>query len=102
MVRYTWIIGICNTRADGVRLVRFYGSKDEVKEQLLFLINEDRSEDTDNWEHGCESVDDIETEDNGLGYELYGYGCYNNYHIDYTAKEISSIRTLENTVMTRH
>lgn len=91
MVRYTWIIGICNTGADGIRLVRFYGSKDEVKEQILALINEDRDIDEDNWEFGCECIDDIRAEDNGLGYEFYGYGSYDNYHIDYTAKVLSHI-----------
>ena len=94
MDRYDWIIGICCTESDGVKLFRFYGSKDEMKEKLLSLINEDRKNDKECWDYGCECLDDISVEDNGLGYELYGYGCYANYHIDYTAKEFAHVESL--------
>ena len=91
MDRYDWIIGICNSGRDGVELLRYYGSKNEIKEKLVSLIKADQAMDIDVWEYGCESVDDIQIEDNGCGYELYGYGNYIDYHIDYTAKEFSKI-----------
>ena len=94
MNMYNWIIGICNTGADGVVIYRFRGSIDEMKEKLLSLINKDRNEDSENWDYGCESIDDIRAEDNGLGYELYGYGCYYDYHIDYTAKEFAHVEMI--------
>ena len=94
MERYDWIIGVCNTGADGVILYRFYGSKDDVKQKLLSLINYDRRNDEGGWDFGCECLEDIVVEDNGSGYELYGYGCYYDYHIDYSAKEFSRIENL--------
>lgn len=94
MDRYDWIIGICCSEADGVGIFRFRGSIDEMKEKLLSLINNDRNNDNENWDFGCENKDDIRAEDNGLGYELYGYGCYYDYHIDYTAKEFAHVETI--------
>lgn len=91
MDRYDWIIGICNSEKDGVELLRYRGNKEEMKEKLVSLIHADRLMDKELWEYGCESSDDIQVEDNGLGYELYGYGNYINYHIDYTAKEFAHI-----------
>lgn len=95
MNRYDWIIGICCSEADGVRIYRFRGTIEETKNKLLSLIKGDRSNDEDNWDYGCEETDDIRAEDNGLGYELYGYGCYSDYHIDYTAKEFAHVDHLK-------
>lgn len=95
MNRYDWIIGICNTSADGVKLFRFRGTISEVKEKLLSLIKEDQAKDKEIWDYGCENTDDIRAEDNGLGYELYGYGCYADYHIDYTAIEFAHVEYLK-------
>lgn len=91
MDKYDWIVGICSSGADGVKLFRFYGSKDEMKQKLSSLINEDKEIDPECWDYGTEHVDEIVAEDNGLGYELYGYGCYTDYHIDYTAKEFAHV-----------
>ena len=96
MERYDWIIGICSSGADGVDLYRFRGSKNDVKKKLLSLINEDRANDEECWDYGCESLDDICINDNGLGYELSGYGCYADYHIEYTAKEFTHVVSLLN------
>lgn len=94
MERYDWIIGICSSGADGVCLFRFRGSKEELKNKLIAFIKEDRAKDEDNWDFGCETADDIRDESTGTGYEFYGYGCYHDYHIDYTAKEISHVETV--------
>ena len=94
MEKYDWIIGICNTNTDGVRIFKFHGSKEDVKKQLLSLIMEDRGNDRENWDYGCESEEDIRATDNGSGFELYGYGNYIDYHIDYTAKEAGHIETV--------
>lgn len=94
MNNYDWIIGICYTEANGIKLLRFRGSIEEMKEKLLALINEDRHRDKNCWYDGCETVDDVSAEDNGLGYELYGYGTYDTYSIQYTAKALSHIETI--------
>lgn len=86
-----WIIGISCSETDGVVLYRFYGNKEEVKEKLLSLIKEDKDNDVENWDYGCESVDDITDETDIFGLSFYGYGCYEDYHIDYTAKRFSSL-----------
>lgn len=82
MDKMNWIIGICNTAADGVVLRRAYGTKEQIKELLVKYVNEDRIEDEDCWDYGCESVEEIEETSNG---ELSAYATYCNYHIDYTA-----------------
>lgn len=91
IARYDWIIGICSSGTDGVKLLRFVGTKEEIKTKLMQLILEDKANDEENWDFGCESANDIRDEYNGLGYEFYGYGCYHDYHIDYTAKEFAHI-----------
>lgn len=88
---YDWVIGICNSAADGVTIYRFYGTKYDVKQKLLFLVLKDKKNDEENWEYGTESIEDVRDEDNGLGYEWCAYGNYSDYHIDYTAKEWSHI-----------
>ena len=90
MDRYDWIINISNTESCG-EIYRFFGSKDEVKEKLMSLINKDRENDIDNWDYGCESIDEIEAVDNGSGYELFGENVFYNYSIHYTAQELSHV-----------
>lgn len=63
-------------------MYRFIGTKEEVKRKLLDMIQEDREEDKVNWEYGTETVDDVQ--DRGC-LEFYAYGCYSDYHIDYSA-----------------
>ena len=91
MDSYDWIIGICCTEADGVRLYRFRGTIEEAKEKLVSLVAEDRGNDEDNWDYGTEDTEEVDAVDNGLGYELYASGVYFGYHIDYTAKEFAHI-----------
>lgn len=89
-----WIIGVCNTDADGVQIMRFSGTEDQVKELLVKLVLENQENDTENWEYGTESVEDVKDESCGLGHEFYAYGCYSNYHIDYTAKEFAHVEEI--------
>lgn len=37
-----WLVGICNTDGEGVTLRRVCGTKDQVKEYLARLVNEDK------------------------------------------------------------
>lgn len=94
METFDWIIGVCNTSTDGVKLFRFRGTIQETKEKLFEMVNEDRTKDSTCWEYGCETVEEINEVDNGLGYELYGYGNYTEYHIDYSAIEFAHIDTI--------
>lgn len=95
---YDWIIGICCSESNGIRLYRFRGKKEEAKERLLSLVREDRRNDTENWVYGCESLRDIQEENNNSECELYGYGNYVDYHIEYTAKVLDHIYFLKENI----
>lgn len=92
--KHNWIIASCNTDVDGINVYRFRGTIHETKEKILSMIKEDVENDSESYEHGTESVTDIQSVDAGLGYELYGHSSYSNYHIDYTAKEVNCIRSI--------
>ena len=93
MEKRDWIVAICNSASDGIDILKFRGSKQEMKEKLLSLIKEDKdNEDFNIWEYGTESIDEIRDYD----VELYGYGCYCDYHTDYTAREFNDIPTILN------
>ena len=101
MEKHDWIIGICCSASDGVNLWKFSGTKDEVKAKLFSLIEEDRENDFETWEHGTESIDEIaerntirEIVEGNCVPELYGYGSYYDYHIDYSAKVIDHIEII--------
>lgn len=86
-----WIIGICSSEADGVSIGKFTGTNAQIREKLFQLVQEDRENDKDNWTHGTTEKDMVQ--DVGIQgiREFYAYGSYHNYHIDYTAKEVSCI-----------
>lgn len=83
-----WIIAICSSEASGVKLLKFTGTLNDVKEKLLSLIIADKENDIENWDCGSETTNDLECENHT---ELYGYNQYREYHIEYTVKEINSI-----------
>ena len=85
-----WIIGVCNTDCDGVDLFTFCGTEEEMKEKLVEMVRYDKEND-DSYDFGTESSDEIRTVCKGGDLELYAYGNYCNYHIDYTAKRLKDI-----------
>jgi hypothetical protein len=87
-MKHQWIVGVCNTDSDGVDLIGFYGTEDEMKAKLVEMVQEFRLED-DSYEYGTETVDEVDVRWNGT--ELYAYGCYSDYHIDYSAKRLKDI-----------
>lgn len=93
MDRDDWIIGVHSSGADGINMYRFYGTVEETKAKLLELVNEDKGNDSENWEHGTETVADVQK---FCHYQLYGYGQYADYHVDYTAVKFAHIDHLEN------
>lgn len=91
MNNYDWLIGISNSEVDGVSLLRFRGTKKEIQQKLSDLVNEDKEKDVEHWDYGCETVLNIVDNSNGCGWLYQAYGCYSNYHIDYTAIDFSHI-----------
>lgn len=94
IMSFEWIIGICNSEADGgAKLYRFKGTKEETKRELFRLILEDVQTAflaVETRDYGTESFEEI-SEDNETG-ELYGYSVFHDYHIDYSAKKFSCIK----------
>ncbi len=83
-----WIIGTGGSEADAVYLYKATGTKDEIKRLLLHLVMEEKAENDDSWDSGTESVDEVEERGDGT---LYAYGCYSDYHSDYTAQPENDI-----------
>lgn len=93
MEKCDWIVAICNTGGEGVEVFKFQGNTQKMKEKILTLVEKDRYDDCgEPWDFGTEELNDIEERDDGN--ELYAYGCYQTYHIDYTAKKIDCIETI--------
>ena len=83
-----WIIAKCNTAGDGIELMQFIGTEDEVKEQLAALATEDASANEEDFDNGTENASEVQRDVFG---NLYAYGCYSDYHIDYSARILGEI-----------
>lgn len=94
--KYQWIIGICCSENDGVKLYKYTGTVKKMKKRLLRLIKEDKKNDKENWESGSETVAELSDESNGEETCFCGYGSYSYYHIDYMAERVSNIEELSN------
>lgn len=80
--KQNYLIGICNTDADGVVQYRVIGTKRQVQRHLVALVKEDRRNDTDGYNYGTEELNDVTEDAEGC---MQAYAAYSNYHIDYTA-----------------
>ena len=94
--KYQWIIGICCSENDGVKLYKYTGTVKKMKKRLLRLIKEDKKNDKENWDFGSETVAELSDESNGEETCFCGYGSYSYYHIDYMAERVSNIEELSN------
>lgn len=86
-----WIIAITSSEADGTILNKFHGTKNEIKALLINMVNNDKSNDEDNFDYGTETFDEIEDDSKTLN----AYATYSDYHIDYTAMKMDDITTVE-------
>lgn len=75
MEKTDWIIAIANSDSDGVTIRRFFGTEDEVRSLLVSLVEEDKE-------------DEVASDRSG---RFDAYATYSDYHIDYSAEEISSL-----------
>lgn len=93
-----WIIAIGNTEADGVRMLYTIGSVDQIKRALVELALEDKANDGDSFTYGTDDVSNVaETVDVKTSEvtELNAYNVFSDYHIDYTAKRLDSMKMRE-------
>ena len=92
---HTWIIAIENTASDGVRMFRANGDVCEIKNVLIRLALEDQQGDEENFDYGTENFLDVEeTFDAKINEvtELEAYNVFSDYHIDYTAQRLDSMK----------
>ena len=95
-----WIIAKHNSAFDGTLLDKVEGSPAAVRKLLVRMVNEDRAHeaaDGDNsWDLGTENEEDVLELAEAT---LYAVGCYNDFHIDYTAKplEFMDLHVLDDT-----
>ncbi len=92
-IKKNYIIGIGNSAADrGVIIQRAYGTWEEVENFLMALIEGDRMGDSESFDYGTESVEELEHCLNG---SVYGYSVFGDYHIDYVAIPEEEIKIKE-------
>jgi hypothetical protein len=75
---------------------KFTGTKDEVKKLLMAMVDDDRNSedgDTDGFEYGTESIDEIAEEGNTLN----AYSVFSSYHVDYVAVRVKDINEIKRT-----
>ncbi len=88
-VKRDWIIGVGGSELDDVLVFKFTGTVRQAKLKLLDMIKEDRAgEEFQDWWSGTENIEEIQEFANG---RLYAYGCWDNYHIDYSATPTDAI-----------
>lgn len=90
MNKNLWIVGICNTDGDGINIETVIATDDEIKQYLMKRLDEDKENDEDGFDYGCETVNDI-VATNSNNNEYYAYAVYSSYHIDYTAVRAVSL-----------
>ena len=58
------------------------------------MIKEDRENDKSGWDYGSENENEISDESDGDKKVFSGFGCYSEYHINYTAEMLTEIEKL--------
>lgn len=82
-----WIIAVACELWDGIDLYKFYGDINDAKKKMVNMIKKDKNN-SHRWDYGSTRLSQIEHRGTS---ELYGYGCYSDYHINYTARKLDSL-----------
>ena len=83
-----WIIGINGSDSDGVDIQKVYGTKEQVKKELLRRVYELRDCDQDGYDLGTEDIEQIEEREDG---HLVAYICFSDFHFDLEAVKETDI-----------
>ena len=86
-----WIIGIGGSNADDVEVQRVYGTKEQIKQHLLALVQNEKDSWSETWEYGTETIDGIEER---TPEHLYAYACFSDFHTDFSASLEQPPKTL--------
>lgn len=90
-----WIITAISSGAEGAAVYKLHGNIDDLKQTILSFANSDRERDEDNYEYGCEIIDDIADSSNGCGWLFSAYNIFSQYHIDYQAIRVDHIQPIK-------
>ena len=91
-MKEVWIIGCGGSDADGIGFLKVFGEKEKVAEIMFNEVQKAKEYDGLHWSDGTESIDEIEERPNG---SLYAYACFPDYHIDWEAKPLCDIETIQ-------
>lgn len=78
-----WIVSVGGSDMDAAYSDIVRGTQSDVCNYLYDLVEQDKIATDDYWTYGTESPEDVDINPDGT---LYAYGCYENSHIDYSAK----------------
>ena len=84
-----WIVGICNSACNGVRMYRAHGSIDYMKEYIAAEVRA-MSVCFDGYDFGSDTADDVELAQGSNS--LYGFACFQEFHIEITATPMEDLK----------
>ena len=82
-----YVLGIGGSDCDDVKVSFIEGSKSQIKNYIISLIQKMKKE-NESYEYGSEDIDEISEIISG---KLYGYACFAGYHIDITATPVEKM-----------
>ena len=81
--KQNWLIGIGGSTADDVWTSRVRGTKEQIKQHLLNLVEAEKAICPEKWEHGTEKIEEIRETSPG---HFYAYACFSDTHTDISAE----------------
>lgn len=81
-MRECYIIIAYNSEG-AINVNKMFGTREEIQEQVLKMITEDRIEDEENWDMGTENVYELDYDGAMNGFS--GYNTFYGYSINYVA-----------------
>lgn len=91
-MRETYII-ICYNSEGAINVRKKFGTREDIQDYLMEIILEDARNDRDIWEHGTESIYELDYDGDANG--IIGYNAFLDYSINYYAMPYTDIPSVE-------
>ena len=91
-MRECYIIIAYNSEG-AINVNKMFGTREEIQEQVLKMITEDRIEDEEKWDMGTENVYELDYDGAMNGFS--GYNTFYGYSINYVACPYNDIPEVE-------
>lgn len=88
-----WFIIISYNSEGAINVNKMLATREEVREYVMKLINDDMLEDEENWDCGTENTYDLDYE--GLGNGMSGFNNFYDYSINYFAYPLEDIKKFD-------